>query len=78
MRHTHRYSVPSYKYIRDIQMSSQPSNAASLGPATETHCDLLEVHQPEPGKVSRTSAPLIQVICYSECADLIKRAILSL
>lgn len=58
VRHTHRYSVLSYKYIRDIQMSLQPSNAASLAPATETHCDLLEVHQPESGKVSRTGASL--------------------
>lgn len=38
-------------------MSSQPSNAASPAPATETHCDLLEVHQPESGKVFRAGAP---------------------
>jgi len=30
VRHTHRYCVLGYKYIREIQMSSQPSNAASL------------------------------------------------
>lgn len=35
--HTHTHSFLSYKYIRDIQMSSQPLNAASLAPATERH-----------------------------------------
>lgn len=58
-------------------MSPQPSNTASRAPAIEIHCDLLEVHQPESGKVFRTGAPLTQEICYSEHADLIKRAIIS-
>lgn len=41
-----------------MQMSSQPSKAASLPPAAETRGDLLEVHQPESGRGSETGAPL--------------------
>lgn len=57
-RRTHRYPVLSYKYIRDTQMSSEPLNAASLAPTTETHRYLLEMQQPKPGNAPRTGASL--------------------